>query len=263
MVCKRLTPSVSRALMWATVGPHTEQACGVNRCENLRGRRTVSPNLAAEKLDMRYTLRPYLLHLILTLSLSTACCTPSLAGDIALLSIGPRIGFSRETPLLGRRQTASFRMADVSAVFTLPWSRQLGDSAWSLKTRLTTSAGLLEAADDHGLMMTVVPGLALHGWNERVRFDAGAGAGVFSRHKFGAQDFGGPVQIVLTMGFHLNPFSHAYTGFRVQHFSDAGLYGSSSLGVDLYIVELGYRFSSDIAGPAVSSHKPGLSGSSC
>jgi hypothetical protein len=91
-------------------------------------------------------------------------------------------------------------------------------------------------------MMTVVPGLALHGWKELVSFDAGAGAGFFSRHKFGAQDFGGPVQIVLTIGIRINPFSHAYTGFRVQHFSDAGLYGSSSLGVDLYIVELGYRF---------------------
>ena len=202
----------------------------------------MSPNLAAEKLDRRYTLRPYLLHLILTLSLSTAFCTPSLAGDIALLSIGPRIGFSRETPLLGKRQTESFRMADVSAVCTLPWSRQLGGSAWSLQTRLTASVGLLEAADDHGLMMTVVPGLALHGWKALVSFDAGAGAGFFSRHKFGAQDFGGPVQIVLTMGIRINPFSHAYTGFRVQHFSDAGLYGSSSLGVDLYIVELGYRF---------------------
>ena len=58
----------------------------------------MSPNLAAEKLDMRYNLRPYLLHLILTLSLSAAFCTPSLAGDIALLSMGPRIGFS-ELPL--------------------------------------------------------------------------------------------------------------------------------------------------------------------
>ncbi len=96
----------------------------------------MSPNLAAEKLDMRYNLRPYLLHLILTLSLATAFCTPSLAGDIALLSIGPRIGFSRDTPLLGKRQTESFRMADVSAVFSLPWSRPLGGSAWSLADKV-------------------------------------------------------------------------------------------------------------------------------
>jgi len=80
------------------------------------------------------------------------------------------------------------------------------------------------------------------GEGQLVTFDAGAGAGFFSNHKFGVQDFGGPVKIVATMGVRVNKVSHAYTGFRVQHFSDAGLYGSSSLGVDLYILELGYRF---------------------
>lgn len=191
---------------------------------------------------MRYHQRPRLLHLIVTLWLSTVICTPSLAGDMALQSIGPRIGFSGGSPVLGKRQTESFRMADVAAVFTLPWSWPLGGSAWSLETRLTASAGLLEAAGDSSLIMTVVPGLALSGWKGLVSFDAGAGAGYFSDYKFGVQDFGGPVQLVATMGVRVNPFSHAYIGFHGQHFSDAGLYGSSSLGVDLYIVELGYRF---------------------
>jgi Lipid A 3-O-deacylase (PagL) len=191
---------------------------------------------------MRCNLRPYLLHLILTLSLSTAFWTPGLAGDITLLSIGPRVGLSRDTPLMGKRHTESFRMADVSAVFSLPWSRPLGGDTWSLATRLTASAGALDGAGDTGLMMTVVPGLALNGWNELVSFDAGGGVAYFSRHKFGEQDFGGPVQFVATMGVRINPFAHAYTGIRLQHISDAGMYGSSSLGVDLYILELGYRF---------------------
>ena len=90
--------------------------------------------------------------------------------------------------------------------------------------------------------MTVVPELALSGWEGLVTFDAGAGPGFFSNYKFGMQDFGGPVQIVATLGVRVNPFSHAYAGFRAQHFSDAGLYGPSSLGVDMYIVEVGYRF---------------------
>ena len=191
---------------------------------------------------MRYNQRPYLLSLILTLSLSTAFCAPSFAEGITLLSIGPRVGASRGSPLLGKRQTESFRMADVAAVFTLPWSWPLGGSAWSLETRLTASSGLMEAAEDNSLFMTVVPGLALSGWKGLVSFDVGAGAGFFSNYKFGEQDFGGPVQLTATMGVLINPFSHAYTGFRFQHFSDAGLYGSSSLGIDMYIVELGYRF---------------------
>ncbi len=191
---------------------------------------------------MRYSQRPRLLYLILTLWLSTMICTPSLAGEMSLLSIGPRLGFGEKIPLMGKEQKYYFHLYDVAAVIKLPWLWPLGGSPWSLETRLITSAGLLTAAGESGLMMTVVPELALSGWEGLVTFDAGAGAGFFSNYKFGMQDFGGPVQIVATMGVRVNPFSHAYTGFRVQHFSDAGLYGSSSLGVDMYIVELGYRF---------------------
>jgi hypothetical protein len=191
---------------------------------------------------MRYDLRPYLLPLILTLPLSTAFCTPSFAEGITLLSIGPRVGFGEKIPLMGKEQKYYFHLYDIAAVIKLPWSWPLGESTWSLDTRLIASAGLLTGANESGLMMTFVPGLGLNGWDGLVTFDAGAGAGFFSNYKFGAQDFGGPVQIVATMGVRVNPFSHAYAGFRVQHFSDAGLYGSSSLGVDMYIAELGYRF---------------------
>ena len=191
---------------------------------------------------MRHDLRPYLLPLILTLSLSTAFCTPSFAEGITLLSIGPRVGFGEKIPLMGKEQKYYFHLYDIAAVIKLPWSWPLGESTWSLDTRLIASAGLLTGANESGLMMTFVPGLGLNGWDGLVTFDAGAGAGFFSNYKFGTQDFGGPVQIVATMGVRVNPFSHAYAGFRVQHFSDAGLYGSSSLGVDMYIAELGYRF---------------------
>ncbi len=176
------------------------------------------------------------------LSLSAACCTPSFAEGITLQSIGPRIGFSEKIPFMGKEQKYYFHLYDVAAVIKFPWSWPLGESTWSLDTRLIASAGLLTGANESGLMMTVVPGLGLNGWKELVTFDAGAGPGFFSNYKFGTQDFGGPVQIVATEGVRVNPFSHAYAGFRLQHFSDAGLYGPSSLGVVMYIIELGYRF---------------------
>jgi hypothetical protein len=75
-----------------------------------------------------------------------------------------------------------------------------------------------------------------------VSLDVGVGLGFFSRDNYGNQDFGGPVQIVATAGIVVNPIPHGYAGFRVQHFSDAGVYGPNSLGVDMYIVEAGYRF---------------------
>lgn len=180
--------------------------------------------------------------MFLALWLPATGSTPSPAGDISLLSIGPRFGFSATTPLLGKEQKYVFYLADVAAVFSLPWSWQLGESPWNLETRLLTSAGVLTGASEKSLMMTLVPGLALSGWKGLVTFDAGVGAGFMSNHKFGDQDFGGPAQIVARMGVRVSPFAHAYGGFHAQHFSDAGLYGSSGLGVDMYIIEVGYRF---------------------
>jgi len=178
----------------------------------------------------------------LILAFATSAYAPVLAEDTILISIGPRLGFSGKTPFLGRQQKYSFSLYDVAARFRLPWQLSLGDTGWKLETRLIASAGALEGGGDTGLMATLVPDLALSGWNGLVILDVGAGLGFFSRYHFGAQDFGGPVQIVATTGITLNPFAHAYAGFRIQHFSDAGVYGSNALGVDMYIVELGYRF---------------------
>jgi hypothetical protein len=33
-----------------------------------------------------------------------------------------------------------------------------------------------------------------------------------------------------------------HAGYRFQHFSDAGIYGSTSLGADMHLFEFGYRF---------------------
>lgn len=166
----------------------------------------------------------------------------SQAAESTLISIGLRGGFSNKTPLLGKQQREEFRSYDVDAIFRLPWRWPLGAGKWNLETGLITSVGLLEAAGDAGLMATVVPDLILTGWNEIISFDAGAGAGLFSRYQFGSQSFGGPAQFVGTIGIRVSPFTHSYAGFRLLHFSDAGLYGSNSLGVDLYIFEVGYKF---------------------
>jgi lipid A 3-O-deacylase len=166
----------------------------------------------------------------------------SIAGETTLLSIGPRYGFSGKSPLLGKQQTYDFDLFDVAATFRLPWSWPLGKSPWSVETRLITSAGALSGAGETGFIATIVPNVALSGWNGFVSLDAGAGLGFFGRDKYGTQDFGGHVQVVATTALQIHPISHAFAGFRLQHFSDAGLYGSDALGVDLFIVEVGYRF---------------------
>jgi|SRR5687767_4379264 hypothetical protein len=164
------------------------------------------------------------------------------AEESTLISIGPRVGFSSVTPLLGKQQRESFRLYDVAALFRLPWQWPLGGGSWKLETGVIASAGVLEGAGSVGLISTVVPDLILSSPNRIISFDAGAGAAGFFRHKFGVQDFGGPVQIVATVGITYSPFAHSYAAFRLQHFSDASLYGSDALGVDMYIFEVGYKF---------------------
>jgi lipid A 3-O-deacylase PagL len=166
----------------------------------------------------------------------------SIAGDVTILSLGPRYGFSRSDPVLGKRQTESFDLVDIAATFRLPWSSPLGESPWSAETRLITSAGALFAAGNTGFIATFVPDVALTGWKGLVSLDAGVGLAFLSREKYGVQDFGGPVQFVLTGALQFHPISHAFAGFRFQHCSDAGMYGSESLGIDLYLIEVGYRF---------------------
>ncbi len=182
------------------------------------------------------------LSVLVGLAFPALVCNSSLAEESIIISIGPRIGFSGKTPLMGKQQMYNFRLYDVAALSRLPWQLPLGDTDWKVETRLITSAGALEGGGGTGVMATVVPDLALTGWNGFVSLDVGVGAGFFSMHKFGVQDFGGPVQIVATAGVTFNPVAHAYAGFRIQHFSDAGVYGPNKLGVDMYIVEFGYRF---------------------
>lgn len=169
-------------------------------------------------------------------------CASALAEESILISIGPRIGFSTTTPLLGKQQKYYFHLYDVAALFRLPWQAPLGDRSWKIETRLMTSAGAINGGGGTGLVATLVPDLALSGWNGLLSLDVGVGLGFSPRYKFGVQNFGGPVQIVATAGITLNPVAHAYAGVRAQHFSDAGVYGPNSIGVDMYIVEFGYRF---------------------
>lgn len=179
---------------------------------------------------------------IATVAVIVLTCAHGLAEEPTLMRIGPRTGFSGSSPFLGKEQKYNFRIYDIAALWRLPWRWPLGNTGLRLETRLITSAGAITGGGDTGFMGTVVPDLALTGWNGRVALDAGIGAGIFPKYKFGVQDFGGPVQIVATVGIGFNVLTHAYTGFRLQHFSDAGIYGSNTLGADMYIAEIAYRF---------------------
>lgn len=178
--------------------------------------------------------------LALALSLSVLVSPPGHAQDAGLLTLGPRVGVGGDSPL-GEEQKEDFEQYDIAATFALPWGWQ-GGSGWGLDTRLIASAGELRAAGSTGFMGTLVPDLAVSALDGGITIDIGIGAAFFGRHKYGVQNFGGPVQILATTGIGFLFYQTLFAGYRFQHFSDATIYGSDSLGADMHLLELSYKY---------------------
>ncbi|MDD5472194.1 MAG: hypothetical protein PHP05_09805, partial [Sideroxydans sp.] len=75
----------------------------------------------------------------------------SQAADIELQSVGFRVQIGEKSHVIGALQPESFHESDVSAVFGLPWERQL-QSGWIARTRLVTHAGVLRGQNDSALV---------------------------------------------------------------------------------------------------------------
>jgi hypothetical protein len=104
------------------------------------------------------------------------------------------------------------------------------------------SAGALTGAGDTGFVGTLVPLIAIGPKNSLFSLDLGVGGALLSRYEFGDQDFGGPFQVVLTFGLRVPVYRGIVMGYRLQHLSDATLYGSKTRGADLHMFELLYSF---------------------
>lgn len=105
---------------------------------------------------------------------------------------------------------------------------------------------MLRGAQETGGIVTFVPLNVTFGRKDELfSLDMGVGGALFSDHKFGEQNFGGPFQFVWTFGAtsrFAGPFG---AGYHFQHYSDATIYGSDSRGVDLHLFEIIYWFGSD------------------
>ena len=160
--------------------------------------------------------------------------------SVSLLWVGPRFGMGGNSPL-GEEQKEKFNLYDLATLWRLPWSWEPSPS-WKVESRLIGSAGQLTAAGTGGFMSTIIPTAALTTRGDALAIDIGGGLAFFTNHKFGVQDFGGPVQIITTTGISFAPVPGFRAGYRFQHFSDAGTYGPTSLGVDMHLIEMGYLF---------------------
>jgi hypothetical protein len=104
------------------------------------------------------------------------------------------------------------------------------------------SAGALYGAGEAALVVSLIPLVAFGSQDGGFTLDMGAGGALLSRHHFGTQDFGGCFQFALTVGVGVPLFERLGAGYRYMHYSDAGINGSHTTGVDLHMLELIYRF---------------------
>jgi hypothetical protein len=107
--------------------------------------------------------------------------------------------------------------------------------------RIDTTNDLSSRHAQPGLMIDLVP-WAISTLREAVSIDVGTGPAFFSNYKFGGQDFGGPVQIVGTVGAGFNFIPGFFTEYRLQHFSDVGAWGPYKAGVNIHLLEINFRF---------------------
>ena len=107
--------------------------------------------------------------------------------------------------------------------------------------RVDTTNGLAFGHPQPGLMADLVP-WAINTIGEAVLIDVGRGPAFFSNYKFAGQNFGGPIQIVGSVGAGFNFIPGLFAEYRLQHFSDASAYGPYKAGVNVHLLEINIRF---------------------
>lgn len=163
----------------------------------------------------------------------------SYSKNLNLHSISIRGSISEDT-VLGQDAPEGFKEYDVSANFRLPWNRY-SESGWGVGASLMASAGVLSGAGEDALVVSVIPELILGSEDGRYSLNFGAGAALFSRYRFGTQDYGGAFQFALTMKAGIPLYKNLGLAYRFLHYSDAGIHGSHTIGADLHMIELSYR----------------------
>jgi hypothetical protein len=183
----------------------------------------------------------YIISLGLLLIFVSCLLAPNLgySEELSLQSLSMRARISEKT-LLGEDASEDFEEYDVAANFELPWKRSYS-SDWNMGTRLMASAGFLRGSGKNAVVVSLIPEWTLeskHGW---FTLDLGAGAALFSRHRFGSQDYGGPFQFALTLGVGVPFYKNMEIGYRFLHYSDAGVNGSDTTGADFHMIEFTYK----------------------
>jgi hypothetical protein len=187
-------------------------------------------------IDMQVCDMSKLGTLLLVLMICFFSSGSCLAESMSLYALGVRYGTNDGTDKL-----TDLKRYDVFGVFNLPWSWQLVSNL-DLDTRLITSAGMLDGEGDRGFIGTLGPGICLTDRNKRFSLELSGGIALLPDYRMGDEDFGGPLQFTFDVGIGVRLFKHLGLGYRIQHFSDAAIFGSDNRGGETQMFEISYRF---------------------
>lgn len=197
---------------------------------------------AFEPLSMNIRSRCIILTWLFMLALDARADSADLAQNTAkyplhLVSMGVRYGTNAATDKAG-----AMDRVDVFWSWRTPWAWEF-TKGWDIGWRLNTSIGAVQQQGEAGGVATFVPTIAIGDTGNVFAFEAGAGMALFSKWEYGdVEDFGGPQQWILDVGFNFRVYKHLGLGYRFQHWSDASIHGNDNRGVEMHLLEISYRF---------------------
>jgi hypothetical protein len=171
---------------------------------------------------------------ILLLLLSIFSPQADSAEEVEWTAVGFRAGISATDG------SEDFTQYEAFSTFRLPWSWKPA-AGWFLSTNVHLSAGALRGGGKTGFIGSVGPGVALSMVDGLISLDGGISAAFLSRHQFGRENFGGPIQFVSHVGLNFKLGDNLGVGYRFQHMSNASIYNRNP-GLDLHVLQLSYFF---------------------
>jgi hypothetical protein len=138
------------------------------------------------------------------------------------------------------RNDEDFEQYEGFTTWKLPWLWQW-DHGWKIGTYLEANAGVLSGGGTAAFVGSIGPGLYISGFKDMVEISMGINPSIISKHKFGDENLGGPIQFTSHIGLNLILTNHYSIGYRLQHMSNGVLYEHNP-GVNMHMIEVGYRF---------------------
>ncbi len=172
--------------------------------------------------------------MILVFVLISLATQPVSGNEIVWRSIGLRGGVNDS------RNDEDFEQYEGFSIWKLPWSRQW-DSGWTLGTYLEANAGVLRGGGESAFVGSIGPGIYFTGFKEKIEISMGINPTIISKHRFGDEDLGGPIEFTSHIGLNLNFARHFTIGYRLQHMSNGVIYEHNP-GLNMHMIEVGYRF---------------------